>query len=195
MTQPTGTGDPHDGSDVAAEQSDWVVIFGAAVRPDGEPSVTLRRRIEGAFARGHQLTRPVFLATGGTGLCGPAEAIVIRDTLIGLGAAENRIVVEDRSDDTLSSVLNCAAILRRQPSIGRVYVCTSGYHIFRCLVLFMMMGIRALPVSVSDDRSALGWLKWVYLRCREIAAIPYDVVLLAMQLLTGGATRSTRPGE
>jgi uncharacterized SAM-binding protein YcdF (DUF218 family) len=176
-----------------APPSDWIVIFGAAVHPNGEPSVTLRRRIEGAFARAQLLARPVFLPTGGTGVWGPAEAIVMRDRLLQLGAVENQIILEDKSDDTLSSVLNCAAILRRQPSFGRIFVCTSVYHVPRCLVLFRMVGIRASSISVSDDRAALGWRKWIYLRLREIAALPYDVAILAGRLLVGRLGGDTRP--
>ena len=45
----------------------YYVIFGAAVRPDGQPSGTLRRRVEGAW---QLATRPPpckFIVTGGEG--------------------------------------------------------------------------------------------------------------------------------
>ena len=42
-----------------------IVIFGAAVRPGGRPSTTLRRRVEAAAAFGSRLAAPLFLPTGG----------------------------------------------------------------------------------------------------------------------------------
>ena len=44
-----------------------IVIFGAAVRPDGKPSQTLRHRVEAAALFGSRFSRPLFIPTGGQG--------------------------------------------------------------------------------------------------------------------------------
>ena len=45
-----------------------IVIFGAAVRPGGQPSNTLRLRVEAALGLGRRLRRPLYLPSGGLGL-------------------------------------------------------------------------------------------------------------------------------
>ena len=47
-----------------------IVIFGAAVRPDGSPSPTLRRRVEVAARFGAWLAEPIDLPTGAQGRFG-----------------------------------------------------------------------------------------------------------------------------
>src|ERR1700727_549370 len=47
-----------------------IVIFGAAVRPDGGPSGTLRNRVAAAARLGSRFKRPLFIPTGGEGRFG-----------------------------------------------------------------------------------------------------------------------------
>ena len=54
-----------------------VVIFGAAVRPDGSASGVLRARVGAALAMGRLLVDPIYMPTGGQGRFGPAEATVM----------------------------------------------------------------------------------------------------------------------
>ena len=67
------------------------MIFGAAIRPDGQPSGTLRRRVEGAYRIGSIFRDPIYLVTGGVGRYGPAEATVMRDQLLGYGVPARRM--------------------------------------------------------------------------------------------------------
>ena len=64
-----------------------IVIFGAAVRPEGAPSRTLRVRVEAALALGARLESPLYLPTGGIGRFGDAEAAV----MAGTGAMANAV--------------------------------------------------------------------------------------------------------
>jgi hypothetical protein len=45
----------------------YLVVFGAAIREDGSPTPTLRRRCENAVTFSRRFMMPYFLATGGAG--------------------------------------------------------------------------------------------------------------------------------
>lgn len=161
----------------------YFVIFGAAVRPDGSPSGTLARRVEGAWRLGQQCEGARYLVTGGQGRHGPPEAQVMKDLLLGLGARDVDIVVDAHSQDTLDSAIHCARLLRTQTQgFESVTVCSSPYHNFRCQMLLRMLGIPARRGRMPSDRPALGLGKWLYYWVREAAAIPWDALQMGLHL-------------
>ena len=155
-----------------------ILIFGAAVRPDGKPSVTLRRRVEAALAcaKGRQEVR--FIPTGAIGRHGPSEASVMADLLMKSGVCGERIRLEETGFDTLSSVRAVSRLLRKEPLAGPIMLATSGYHVPRCLILLRLFGITARPCRVSPVASQAPWPARWYWRLREVPALPYDVALV-----------------
>jgi uncharacterized SAM-binding protein YcdF (DUF218 family) len=155
-----------------------IVIFGAAVRPDGTPSHTLHHRVNAAARFARRFRNPLFVPTGAKGRYGDAEAAVMARQLRDLGFAETAIVREETGTDTLSSVCAVARIIRGLGSAARVYACTSAYHLPRCLLLLRLAGIRAHacppPPVPAATRQSLRW----YWRLRETPALPYDALLM-----------------
>jgi uncharacterized SAM-binding protein YcdF (DUF218 family) len=152
-----------------------IVIFGAAVRPDGTPSTVLRRRVEAAAAFGARQISPLYVPTGGRGRFGPPEAAVMAELLTGFGVAPDRVRLEETATDTLSSVRAVRKLLRDHA--GPVYAATSAYHLPRCLALLRLAGLPARacppPAFPASDRFSRRWF-W---RLREAAALPVDLVL------------------
>src|SRR5271168_5181905 len=159
-----------------------IVIFGAAVRPDGKPSQTLRHRVEAAARFGGRFCRPLFIPTGGQGRFGDAEAAVMTRLLKEAGFPDASILKEETGTDTLSSVRAVARLVRgRSP----VYACTSAYHLPRCLILLRLAGIAACPCPPPSVPAATSWwLRW-YWRVRETPALPYDALLMVWLRATG----------
>jgi uncharacterized SAM-binding protein YcdF (DUF218 family) len=156
-----------------------IVVFGAAVRPDGRPSGTLRRRVEAAAAFGEALAvPPLYLPTGARGRFGEAECAVMAALLHGLGVPEGRVAQEPTGTDTLSSVLACAALLRGTGHAGPVFAATSAYHLPRCLLLLRLAGLPARPVPPPRALAAAGWRRRWWWRLREVPALPYDATLM-----------------
>ena len=162
----------------------FFVIFGAAVRADGTPSGSLARRVEGALALAADVRPRVFLATGGVGRYGPAEAHVIRDLLLVAGALEKEVLTENQATDTLQSVLFCHAILRGRSDVDLLVPCSSNYHNFRCALLFRMLGYRVRIGRMPAELSQLGPWKWSRYVAKEILATPYDATLLLFYRLS-----------
>ena len=148
-----------------------IVIFGAAVRPDGTASETLQRRVQAAFRFGG--TAADYLPTGAVGRYGLSEASIMAELLTGYGVPPERITLEETGTDTLSSARACAVLLRNRS--GPVFAASSGYHLPRCLLLLRLAGVaaRACPVPQPDAEWHMRW----YWRMREGAALPVDLAL------------------
>jgi uncharacterized SAM-binding protein YcdF (DUF218 family) len=149
-----------------------IVIFGAAVRPDGRPSPTLRSRVEAAAAFGARFAAPLYLPTGAKGRHGASEALVMARLLRELGVPPDRILPEETGTDTLSSV---RAVVRLLPGNAQVYAATSNYHLPRCRLLLRLAGVAA-DACPPPPASGGFWRRW-YWRIREAAAIAYDAAL------------------
>lgn len=153
------------------------VIFGAKVI-DGRPSPALRRRVEGAFALGGARPDTRYLVTGGLGP--PAEAEVMAGLLVALGVPDRHIIREPRSADTLQSARACARLLSGRSDVRTVVVCSSRYHLPRCVLLLRLLGIAAEAGAMPPDRPELGLAEWLFYVVREAVAIPYDAALVLL---------------
>lgn len=160
-----------------------IVIFGAAVRPDGVASRALRLRTEAAAAFGGRLTDPLYVPTGGVGRYGAAEAEVMAELLTGYRVDAANILIEDTATDTLSSVRAVRRLLAGHR--GPVYAATSAYHLPRCVVLLWLAGLRARAAPPPRVPAAQTWRRRWFWRLREAAALPYDVVLLLVLRIAG----------
>ncbi len=155
-----------------------IIIFGAAVRPDGTASETLLLRVAAAAAFGATLPSPLYFPTGAKGRHGEAESAVMAALLRQAGVPPGRIRQESTGTDTLSSVRACAVMLRAMGHAGPVFAASSGYHLPRCRLLLRLAGFEARPVP--PPRPAAAWRQRWYWRLREVPAIPYDAALMLL---------------
>ena len=155
----------------------FIVIFGAAVRPDGSPSGALRDRVGAAVRFGRRLLPPpIYVACGGQGKYGPREAEVMAELLMDRGVHPDYIVPDGESRNTFRSALFVARLLQGQE--GPVYAATSGYHLPRCVLLLGIAGLDAhrSPPAIGPASSRL--VKRWWWRLRELPAIPVDCLLM-----------------
>lgn len=164
---------------------DYIIVFGAAVAPDGRPSAVLRHRLEAAmrWAKGRSQAR--FLVTGGLGDHPPSEAEAMRRYLLGQGLEDHAIITEPKGLDTLSSAINCIEILKRRPDVKSVVLCSSSFHLPRCWLIFRALGITATMAAVQSDRRVIGSGRWLRASLREGPAIAWDFALALAQRLKG----------
>jgi len=159
-----------------------IVIFGAAVRPDGTASPTLRHRVEAAARFGRRFSNPLFIPTGAKGRYGDAEAAVMARQLVASGYPEQAIRLEPTGRDTLSSV---RAVFRLLPPGVPVYAASSAYHLPRCLLLLRLAGVQGNACPPPPVPASTRWtLRWFW-RLREAPALPYDALLMAWLRVTG----------
>lgn len=163
----------------------YLVVFGAALQPDGTLSGVSRRRVAGACAIGATLDDPVYLVTGGRPVRGRTEAEAIRDALRAAGVASDRIVVEPSAADTLESALRCDDILRRRGDAALVIPCSSNFHQPRCALLLRLLGHRVERRAMPADRPHVpSWRLGLFV-AKEFLALPYDALLAACRRRPG----------
>ena len=157
---------------------DYVVVFGAAVRGDGQPSAALAGRIASAARWASDHPEAMIVPTGGVGDEGPAEAKVMKRELIAAGINPARIIKESCARNTLESILLCDALLRERDDCWQVVCCTSRHHQWRCGLLFRLLGYRVALPPVAVNRGQLTPLAYARLILKEALAIPADTILL-----------------
>lgn len=162
----------------AGPASHAIVIFGAAVRPDGRPSPALARRIAYGLAAAQATPDAPVFCSGAAGGQGPSEAAVMAQALRQALAPQHRLVLDEDSRDTLQSVVAACRFLRLE-GLGRAVICSDGYHIPRIRMLFRALGVvsASAPVPLIPAGPRLSRYR---MRAREVAAYPYDLgVVLA----------------
>lgn len=170
------------GASAIPEKPVFIAIFGAAVQPDGKPSPTLRQRVEAAIRFGRQHRNPVFIPTGAKGRHGDAEAVVMERMLRAAGFPGGSIRVEPSGTDTLSSAI---AVRRMLPPGATLCVCTSAYHLPRCVLLMRLAGVKAQACPPPPEPASRRFDRRWYWRLREVPAVPYDALLMIWQRVTG----------
>lgn len=162
----------------------YIIIFGAAVKVNGEPSGAMKRRVDAALLTSKEISKIRFIVTGGIGAGKTtSEADAMKKLLIENRIPDEKIVIEDQANDTLSSVVYCNKILKARKNSEDVFICSDIYHIPRCRWLFYLFGIRSKPAKTISGLNVNGLFKWVYYYIREFAAIPYDTLLVYLHKL------------
>lgn len=152
----------------AAGPGDAIIVLGAQVYPDGEPSIQLAWRLEAALAE--YLKNPVPIVTsGGQGGKEPRpEGDVMRDWLVERGVKPEDVLVDDTSTSTRQNIRNAMALLQER-DIQTIRVVTSDYHLPRALAIARDEGLAASGTGSpckpeywipNHFREALAWVKY-----------------------------------
>lgn len=119
---------------------DALIVLGAQIRPDG-PSLSLQYRLDTAAAYLGNNPETICIVTGAKGPLEPVtEASGMREYLLSLGIADERIRVDDTSRDTKENIRNSMAFLA--PEHARVGIVTNNFHVFRGISIARKAGIR-----------------------------------------------------
>lgn len=154
-----------------------IVIFGAAVRPDGRASAALLRRIDYGYEAARRMPDAHVLCSGGVGRFGPSEASIMAEVLIDRGVAVERLILDEVSLDTLQNV---EAAVRQEREGGHPYVvvCSDGYHLPRIRVLLALHGIETRAGPVPRGPAGASAAYWIGMSLRELLAIPHSLLRL-----------------
>jgi uncharacterized SAM-binding protein YcdF (DUF218 family) len=158
-----------------------IVIFGAAVRPDGSASEALLRRIGYGLEAAARYPDAPILCSGGVCRPGPSEASIMADMLLKKGVAPERLILDERSRDTLENATAAAAEVARG---GHPYVvaCSDGYHLPRIQLLLRLMGVASRPAPPRRGPARAPLAHGVGMGLRETLAVPHNLaVLMARQ--------------
>ena len=137
---------------------DAIIVLGAQVKPDGEPSLQLQWRIDAA-AKAWQERKALIDVCGAQGSKAPApEAHVMPDELINQGQPADMILMDDQSFNTRQNIANAVHLLDGQ-DVHHVLVVTSDYHLPRAMAIAEDAGLDASGLGSPTKLGLRFWLK------------------------------------
>lgn len=132
-----------------------IVILGFALAKDGTAQKPLLDRLDLGLKAAQAYPNARVMVTGGQPQAGLTEGDVMMKWLVEKGIDRDRILIEDKSKDTVGNMLNVANLLKRHRADSVVLV-TSASHMRRSRVLLedafrqYKLGAPVLPVSALD---------------------------------------------
>lgn len=128
-----------DGSN-QQQSLDYIIVLGAQVRESG-PSMILRQRLDKAYEYLVENENTMCILSGGKGENEPfSEAKGMRDYLLEKGIDSDRIIMEDKSLNTIENIQNtCKLVELEEKNVGIV---TNNFHMFRALAIAKKQGIN-----------------------------------------------------
>ncbi|MBI2353771.1 MAG: YdcF family protein [Deltaproteobacteria bacterium] len=141
-------------------QGDVIVLLGGGLHdkvPDltgsGAPSAGMMTRIVTAVRLQRRLDLPILVSGGAVFGGRTAEAPVVRRFLMDLGVPERRIILEDKSRDTMENARFSREIIRRH-GFRQPLLVTSAFHMRRSLEAFRRAGVMVTPLPAGFVTSA-----------------------------------------
>lgn len=140
------------------ENYDAIVVLGAQVLPDGNPSVQLEWRLEKALEC-WQKSPCIIVCSGAQGGNEPApEGDVMRDWLIARGVPAEQVISDPDSYNTRQNIRNAAQLLAGRDA-SRVLIVTSDYHLPRAMALAEDEGLSATGVGSPCKNDIVNWTR------------------------------------
>ena len=149
--------------------ADYIIILGAQVKGE-QPSKALLRRIMTAYAYLKENPQTKAILSGGQGY-GEAisEAECMRNVLLAKGIEKNRLILEDKSVNTLE---NLKFSLLHAGNDCQIVIATCDFHQFRAQAVARKLGVT----DVSGIGSGSGHMLRVNDYFREFfAVLKYDI--------------------
>lgn len=138
--------------------ADCVIVLGARVWPEGQPSNALLYRCESALEAWREGRVSAMILCGGQGGNEPmTEAACMRNWLVENGVSEDALYLDEESENTVQNLDNAKTIMAAQ-GFRTAAVCTSDYHLRRALWIARDAGIDACGIAAASPRKVDSWI-------------------------------------
>lgn len=159
--------------EAASYDADAIIVLGAQVKPDGNPSGVLRDRLDNAIALYKAGAAPKIIMSGDHGTVDYDEVRAMKQYAIDAGVPADDVFCDHAGFSTYESMHRAKNVFGAE----RVIVSTQTYHLYRALYDALGMGLDAVGVP-ADNRTFTQQIIW---DIREIPARSKDLVKVAIQ--------------
>jgi uncharacterized SAM-binding protein YcdF (DUF218 family) len=136
--------------------ADVAVVFGAQVHQRGVPSVSLSDRMTTAEQLYRQGLVKRIIVSGGVGLTGYNEALVMRDMALAAGVPRRALIVDSNGVNTEATVADTVPFFTTPQGRARVLAVSQFYHLPRIKLAYQRAGWNVLTVpSGLGDRGII----------------------------------------
>ena len=165
---------------ISSQNVDAIVVPGAAVTPDGQPSTILRDRLNMAVQLYNAGVAPVILVSGATTTDGYCEAQSMANYLSSCGVAQDSIVCDFAGFSTYDTMY------RAKNNFGyeSVVISSQAYHLPRCVFCAQGVGMSAQGVDSTQGHT---YNDQLYYNVREV----FSNVKNAWEILTHAPANDT----
>lgn len=152
-----------DGLTDEISQADVAIVLGNTVNLDGKPSPRLQARLDKTIELYQKGFFPNIIVSGGVGVEGFDEAIVMRQYLINQNVPAEQIFLDSEGKTTALTAKNSLKIMK-QNNWQSALIVSQYFHISRTKLAFSNYGIS--PVYAAHAN----YFEWrdLYSICREI---------------------------
>lgn len=158
-----------------------IVVLGASVLPDGQPSDILADRLEVAADLYLAGAASAIIASGDNRDSHYNESDAMKAYLVTLGVPEEAVYVDHAGYDTYASMYRAHFVY----GANSMFVVTQAYHLYRALMIATMLGAEA--TGVASDKGAYDNQKQYSLR--DVFARDKDFVQSLMKTVPEEASQ------
>ena len=124
-----------------------VIVLGCRVKENG-PSLMLQKRIDAAYDYMTENENVICIASGGQGSDEPmSEAQAIKNSLVEKGISPDRIIMEDKSENTFQNIRNSLEIFDSMGMSRKAVIITSEFHQLRAKMIASKQGLECYSKS------------------------------------------------
>lgn len=168
------------GAQDTAQPSDVIIVLGAGLRRDGQPSSALTKRSQHGAALWQRDLAERVVCTGGRANAYPrSEAEACREILLANGVPAHVIILETNSRSTEENAIFSKSLMDELGAQSAVLI-SDSYHMLRASWLFRLQGIQISRSSVPASR--VNFLLLYPYALREFGAIHWQVLKDALGL-------------
>lgn len=136
-------------SSTGKQNLDYMIVLGAQVHEDG-PSVVLKYRLDAAIDYLNANPDTICIVSGGQGANEPfPEAKGMADYLTEHGIDEERILLEDKSTNTVENIKYSKALIKQ--SYDSVGIVTNNFHVYRAVQIAKVQGVEGICGIAADS--------------------------------------------
>jgi vancomycin permeability regulator SanA len=130
-------------------KADCIIVFGAKLRPNGEPTPALRFRVMTAIELYKQNYANKLICSGRHRTYHPGEPEALRTIALKNGVLDNDIILDKNGNSTYSSIQSLQKIMKEY-NFKSVLTVSHGYHLARITLLCQRAGITSYPVKAES---------------------------------------------
>lgn len=130
------------------ESADCILVLGAGVWADNQPSPMLKDRLDRSVELFEADAAPYLVMSGDHGQQDYDEVNVMKDYAIGAGVESNLIYMDHAGFSTYESLYRLKYIFKAE----KIIIVTQKYHLYRALYIANALGLDAVGVAASEIR-------------------------------------------
>lgn len=137
---------------------DCIIVLGAYVKTNGQPSDMLRDRLDTAIALYESGVSDRILVSGDHGSAGYNEVGIMKKYLVENGIPESDVFMDHAGFSTYETMYRAKEVFLTESYYKKVIVVTQEYHLYRALYIAESVGLDAYGVP-SDLHTYRGQIK------------------------------------